>query len=157
MAPARWDVGTSISAHSQDLRGFFCRDEQRGKIPLPGQGRYTVPVPRTPARPSPRHQAQVHTFKAFFQLAWPRDWFWPMDAEKKRGESLLDQNQALQATRQDGRAVLGLWQPGSLSCSMWGSCLDSCSDSLKSLQEQEASVGLSQREGLFLSEAGRPD
>ena len=80
-----------------------------------------------------------------------------MDAEKKRGESLLDQNQTLQATRQDGRAVLGLWQPGSLSRSMWGSCLDSCSDSLKSLQEQEASVGLSQREGLFLSEAGHPD
>lgn len=66
----------------------------------------------------------------------------------RRGESLLDQNQTLQAMHQDGRAVLGLWQHRSLSCSMWGRCLDSCSDSLKTLQEQEASVGLSQREGL---------
>ena len=57
MAPARWDVGTSISAHSQDLRGFFCRDEQRGKIPLPEQGRRTVPVPRTPATPRPPEPA----------------------------------------------------------------------------------------------------
>ena len=120
---------------------------KEGRSPFRGREgiQYPCPAPPPPpARPSQRHQAQVDTFKAFFQLAWPRDWFWPMDAEKKRGESLLDQNQALQATRQDGRAVLGLWQSGSLSRSMWGSCLDSCSDSLKSLQEQEASVGLSQ-------------
>ena len=154
MAPARWDVGTSISAHSQDLRGFICRDEQRRKFPLLEQGRCPVPAPL----PRSQHlQAQMDTFPAFFYLAWPRDWFWPMDAEKKRGEWLLDQKQTLHAMCQDGRAVLGLRQPGSLSCSMWGSCLDSCSDSLKTLQEQEASVGLSQREGLFFSEAGLPD
>lgn len=155
MAPARWDVGTSIFVHSQDLRGCFCQDEQRGKIPSSGAGKMSST--RAHPRPSQHLQAQMDTFPAFFQLAWPRDWFWPMDAEKKRGESLLDQNQSLQAMSQDGRAVLGLWQPGSLSCSMWGSCLDSSSDSLKTLQEQEAFVGLSQREGLFLSEAGSPN
>lgn len=104
----------------------------------------------TPLPCSQHLQAQMDTFPAFFQLAWPRDWFWPMDGEKKRGESLLDQNQTLWAIRQDGRAVLGLWQHRSLSCSMWGRRLDSCSESLKTLQEQEASVGLSQREGIGL-------
>lgn len=50
----------------------------------------------------------MDTFPAPFQLAWPWDWFRPVDAEKKRCESLLDQSNEEPAPDSPGHA--SRWQ-----------------------------------------------